>query len=165
MVAVNLEGVHSFNTTLTANDTSQKETMGALRWEDNGKAYRYVQNSSGSVNLANGNPVVYESVGAFIITGDISDGASADGQTVAGVAIGTLSTGNFGWLQVWGHHASVSTNADDDVTTGCLLFVSDDIKTDATTAGTAVIRWPLGVALADDSNGADTVAAFIRCYN
>lgn len=162
MVAVNLHGIHSFNTTLTANDTTAKETLGVLRWEDNGKAYRYVQNSSGSIDGVQGDCYVLESIGAWIATQDISEGASADGQTAVGVGVGTFSVGNFGWLQVWGQ-GNVNTNGDNDITTGGLLFVSADGDANHTAAGTAVVRWPIGVALADD--GTATVSAFIRCLN
>ncbi len=89
-----------WQTELTANDTSPKEMLGIRRIElgDKGrKVYVYVKNAEASAALSAGQVVKWD---------DASSGAvkkaSAAGDLLAGVAIGAITAGNYGWVQVFG---------------------------------------------------------------
>ena len=89
-----------WQTELTANDTSPKEMLGIRRIElgDKGrKVYAYVKNAEASAALSAGQVVKWD---------DASSGAvkkaSAAGDLLAGVAIGDITAGNYGWVQVFG---------------------------------------------------------------
>lgn len=89
-----------WQTELTANDTSPKEMLGIRRIElgDGGrKVYVYVKNAEASAALSAGQVVKWD---------DVSSGAvkkaSAAGDLLAGVAIGDITAGNYGWVQVFG---------------------------------------------------------------
>lgn len=89
-----------WQTELTANDTSPKEMLGIRRIElgDKGrKVYAYVKNAEASAALSAGQVVKWD---------DASSGAvkkaSAAGDLLAGVAIGAITAGNYGWVQVFG---------------------------------------------------------------
>ena len=97
-----------WQTELTANDTSPKEMLGIRRIElgDRGrKVYVYVKNAEESAALSAGHVVKWD---------DASSGAvkkaSAAGDLLAGVAIGDITAGNYGWVQVFGL-ATVKTAA------------------------------------------------------
>ena len=97
-----------WQTELTANDTSPKEMPGIRRIElgDGGrKVYVYVKNAEESAALSAGHVVKWD---------DASSGAvkkaSAAGDLLAGVAIGDITAGNYGWVQVFGL-ATVKTAA------------------------------------------------------
>ncbi len=80
-------------TKLTANDSSAKEELGRVRWESNGKAYRYVLVED--ADLAVGEVVEYSDTSGYEVTNDRSGGSSI-GRVVAGVAIGTITDGQYG---------------------------------------------------------------------
>lgn len=89
-----------WQTELTANDTSPKEMLGIRRIElgDGGrKVYVYVKNAEASAALSAGEIVKWDSVSAGTVKK-----ASAAGDLLAGVAIGDITAGNYGWVQVFG---------------------------------------------------------------
>lgn len=89
-----------WQTELTANDTSPKEMLGIRRIElgDGGrKVYVYVKNAEESAALSAGQVVKWDDVSA----GEVKK-ASAAGDLLAGVAIGAITAGNYGWVQVFG---------------------------------------------------------------
>lgn len=89
-----------WQTELTANDTSPKEMLGIRRIElgDGGrKVYVYVKNAEASTALAAGQIVKWDNVSS----GEVKK-ASAAGDLLAGVAIGDITAGNYGWVQVFG---------------------------------------------------------------
>ena len=89
-----------WQTELTANDTSPKEMLGIRRIElgDGGrKVYVYVKNAEDSAALAAGEVVKWDNVSSGAVKK-----ASAAGDLLAGVAIGAITAGNYGWVQVFG---------------------------------------------------------------
>ena len=97
-----------WQTELTANDTSPKEMPGIRRIElgDGGrKVYVYVKNAEASAALSAGQVVKWDNVSSGAVKK-----ASAAGDLLAGVAIGDITAGNYGWVQVFGL-ATVKTAA------------------------------------------------------
>lgn len=89
-----------WQTELTANDTSPKEMPGIRRIElgDGGrKVYVYVKNAEASAALSAGEVVKWDNVSSGAVKK-----ASAAGDLLAGVAIGDITAGNYGWVQVFG---------------------------------------------------------------
>lgn len=89
-----------WQTELTANDTSPKEMLGIRRIElgDKGrKVYAYVKNAEASAALAAGQVIKWDDAGA----GTVKKAAAA-GDLLAGVAVGAITAGNYGWVQVFG---------------------------------------------------------------
>lgn len=89
-----------WQTELTANDTSPKEMLGIRRIElgDGGrKVYVYVKNAEASAALSAGQVVKWDNVSSGAVKK-----ASAAGDLLAGVAIGDITAGNYGWVQVFG---------------------------------------------------------------
>jgi hypothetical protein len=89
-----------WQTELTANDNSPKEMLGIRRIElgDGGrKVYVYVKNAEESAALAAGQVVKWDDASS----GEVKK-ASATGDLLAGVAIGAITAGNYGWVQVFG---------------------------------------------------------------
>lgn len=152
-------------TKLNANDATAKEELGRVRWEG-GKAYRYVLVED--QNLANGDVVEYSDTSGYEVTSDRSGGASI-GRAVAGVAIGTLTDAQYGWIQISGRHTAIKT--DGGVAAGDVLVphATKDGRADTgTTASTVVITsgQRFGFALAADTDTtttAGTVVGMINC--
>lgn len=152
-----------YKTELTANDSSAKDQVGALRAEFHAiyglRIYKYV-NVAADTTVANGTPLAYVDAYGLQVTSDISDSSQ---NRPAGVGIGAITAGNYGWIQVAGHHSAVITNGDDDITAGASVILSStDGKADSVAAGTAATHRPLGVAVAADVDAADTVAVFLQ---
>jgi len=151
-------------TKLTANDSTAKEELGRIRWENN-KAYKYVCVEDTSIAI--GDVVEFSDTSGYEVTKDRSGGASI-GRVVAGVAIGTLTDAYYGWIQVYGRHTSVKTDGGVAVGDTLIPHASYDGKADTgTTASTVVITvgQSFGYALAADDTSASTavVVAEIRC--
>src|SRR5436189_6272956 len=87
-------GSGSWITTVAANDSTQKEELGILRFEA-GKVFKYVQVSS-AANIAAGFAVEYTGTATGVRL------AVASGQKIAGIAETALSTSFFGWITVQG---------------------------------------------------------------
>lgn len=93
---------------LTANDATAQEQLGKLYVDHaTGKAYRYVLVEDAAI--ANGDSVEYSDTSGYEVTKDRSGGASV-GRVPAGVAVGTISDGYYGWVQVSGRHTSIKTD-------------------------------------------------------
>lgn len=144
-----------WQTELTANDTSPKEMLGIRRIElgNNGrKVYVYVKNAEASAALSAGQVVKWD---------DASSGAvkkaSAAGDLLAGVAIGDITAGNYGWVQVFGLATVLtasSTAAGDAVIAASTAGVGGRVA-----AGTAPTNQVLGWArdTRDATGGTNTV--------
>jgi hypothetical protein len=151
-------------TKLTANDATAKEELGRVRWEGN-KAYKYILVED--MDIAKGDVVEYSDASGYEVTKDRSGGSSI-GRVVAGVAIGTITDGQYGWIQIHGVHTTVKTDGGVAAGDALVPHASYDGKTDtATSASTVVITaaqtW--GYALETDTTSASTatVTAAIRC--
>lgn len=151
-------------TKLTANDATASEELGRIRWEG-GKAYRYILVEDAA--LANGDVVEFSDTSGYEVTNDRAGGASI-GRVVAGVAIGTITDAQYGWIQVSGRHTAVKT--DGGVTAGQNLVphTNKDGRADSEAAGSTVTVTSGQVfarALANDdgTTSAGTVVAMINC--
>lgn len=151
-------------TKLNANDATPKEELGRVRWQG-GKAYKYVL--AEDANIANGDVVEFSDTSGYEVSNDRSGGSSI-GRVVAGVAIGTITDGQYGWIQVHGRHTAVKT--DGGVAAGEYLVphaTADGRADTGTSASTVVITagQRFGFALATDvgTTSAGTVVAEIRC--
>lgn len=151
---------------VTSNHDSAKLEAGTV-WEDGatGKAYRYVLVEDTSI--ANGDVVEYSDTSGYEVTKDRSGGSSV-GRVVAGVAIGTISDGNYGFIQVSGRHAAVK--ADGGISAGDVLVphATYDGKADTAASGSTVAntegqRFAFALAADSGTTSASTVVADIRC--
>lgn len=155
-----------YKTELTSNDASAQEQQGVLRYElddTNGlKIYKYVQ-ARADTTVAAGTALMYTiSVTSLDdVTLDVTDG----GQNFpAGVGLGAITAEYFGWIQIYGYHSAVLTDAGDDISAGDTIIIdTGDGVVDSVAAGTASTYRPMGIAQADDVNAADTVAVFLNC--
>ncbi len=135
-------------------------TIGLYREED-GKGYRYVrfETGTGAVAAVAGN-LCYWTGTTYDVTMDVSD---SDRNLVAGVLLSVIADEGYGWIQTWGPHPTVKTNADDDIAKGDAIIASaaGDGTCDSTAQDTAPICRVVGWAQADDVNADDTVATFL----
>lgn len=159
---------HLWATKVAADDSSAKEQVGVLRreWDSSHKAYKYykyVPVSLVTLTATTNGVVLYcYNNGCTVVTNDIS---TTKPGIPAGVATGTITDGQYGWIQVGGYHSAVDTNGDDDISKGDFLVGSfrTDGTCDSVAAGTATSAKILGVATADDIDGSNTVAAMLDC--
>jgi len=152
-------------TELTENSATKKEELGVEREEyDTTYGYRkfiYVQVAAG-VTVALGTALAYSDKKRQTVTTAFTV-AAALGNKVAGVGIGAITAEYYGWIQTFGYHGGVKTDAGDDIVDG------DTLVLHASTAGvcekvainTAAPYRPLGVAVADDIDADDTVNTFL----
>lgn len=150
---------------LTANDASPRNRLGALVSDTDGNLYRYILVED--ADLANGDSVEYADTSGYEVTKDRSGGASI-GRMVAGVAVGTITDAQYGYIMVSGRHGAVKT--DGAVAKGDRLVphATVDGRADTEANGSTVVvtaGQTFGIALATDSGttSAGTVAAMIRC--
>lgn len=113
----------TFITQLTDVDTTQKEQLGSLRFE-NGNWYKYVkfQNTTATVAIVADDPVAYvdNSYASHIVCGDMTDAATK--PLLAGIALasiaGVAGTAYYCWIQIKGsaytNSAIAGTPADGD---------------------------------------------------
>lgn len=154
-----------FATKITANDAVPKEELGIVRWVG-AKAYKYVLVEDQA--LANGDSVEFSDTSGYEVTSDRSGGASI-GRVPAGVAIGTISDAQYGWVQVYGRHTAIKTDGGVAAADVLVPHATKDGRADTgTTASTVVITvgQRFGFALAadtDTSTTAGTVVGMIMC--
>jgi len=144
-----------WQTELTSNDTSPKEMLGIRRIElgDKGrKVYAYVKNAEATAALAAGQVIKWDNAGA----GTVKKAAAA-GDLLAGVAVGAITAGNYGWVQVFGLATvltAASTVAGDAVIAASTAGIGGRVA-----KGTAPTGQPLGWAIdtQDATDGTNTV--------
>lgn len=142
-----------WQTELTANDTSPKEMLGIRRIElgDGGrKVYVYVKNAEDSAALAAGEVVKWY---------DVSSGAvkkaSTAGDLLAGVAIGAITAGNYGWVQVFGLatvKTAASTAAGDGVIASASAGVGGRVENGKDAVNSQVLGWATDARDAGETN-------------
>jgi hypothetical protein len=135
-------------------------------FEKDDKKYQLVLVDSGSNNLAAGDVVLWLTPASFVVTNDVSDvsGTAANAaNSVAGVALGTVTKGQYAFIQVRGL-ATVNTNGDDDIALGDIVIAAGgtDAKCNSIAAGVAITQTPLGLAVAADDDTADTVSVLLQ---
>ena len=155
---------HLWSTKIADNTIDAREQLGILRseWSSTDacfKTYRYMRAAS-DTTVANGTCLSFSDTIKQVATSDISD---ADINQVAGVGIGTITADYYGWIQTGGYHSALATDAGDDIADGdhLILHASTNGTCDRTASGSAIISVALGVAVADDVNDDDTVAAWL----
>lgn len=83
-----------------ANDATDLNQVGTVMIDGaTGKKYRYVQVED--ANLAAGDVVEYADATGNEVTKDVSGGSSV-GRGFAGVAVSTITDGQYGWVQIGG---------------------------------------------------------------
>lgn len=108
-------------TAVSANDSTQKEELGILRFEG-AKLYRYVKGTAANITAGQACSYAADSSTSIITTAAAS---TATAQSVAGIAETAITSGSFGWLTVSGPATAL-------VDTGARVH---DCLTGATTAG------------------------------
>lgn len=159
---------NTWATDLTADDSSAKEELGAIRFTYDStvgvRGYRYVQ-AAADTTVANGTVLTFVDATYFnkTVTLDISD---SHPNRAAGVGIGAITASNYGWVQFYGYHATVLTDGGDDIADGDAVIVdpSTDGTADSVTAGTAPTHKVLGFACAADVDANNTVAVRLECW-
>ena len=124
--------------------------------EKDGKLYQVVLVKSTSANLANGTVVMWSDYDDMTVSSVVAD---AKRNHVAGVGLGTVTAGNYGFIQVAGPHSAVvstGTFANGDA----VIMSATDGTCGVVAAGTAPTYALLGFATAADS--ANKVATQIR---
>jgi hypothetical protein len=116
--------------------------------------------AAADTTVASGVALAYSDTLRQTASSDISD---ASPNQPAGVGIGAIAASSYGWVQCYGYHATVNTNGDDDIADGDTIILGADGVVNSVTAGTASTYKPLGVAVAADVDGDDTVATFLDC--
>lgn len=152
-------------TKLTANDSSAKEQLGAMRIEWNStdscfKKYKYVQAAS-DTTVASGTCLGFSDTLGHVASSD-SSVPDAPLDCAAGVGIGAITASYYGWIQVGGYHSAINTNGGHDIVAGVKLFNSStDGCCDSMAANTASTNFIIGVAVGTEVNATDKVAAYL----
>lgn len=143
---------------LNSNDSSVADQLGQVQADgSNGKLYKYVKvvdlalQKGDSVELAS---ATY----SYIVSKDRSGGSVISGRGVVGVAVATVSVGQYGYVQVGGQMDEV--RCDGGVAAGDYLIphASQDGRADTTTTAAGIERTIFGRALAADSTATSTTA-------
>jgi hypothetical protein len=154
-----------WNTQLSSNTSAAEEAVGAIRIEHDPtygrRVYKYVQ-AAADTTVANGTCLGYSDVYHRVVSSDRTDTLP---NNPAGAGIGAITAGYYGWIEVKGYHAALITDAGDDIAAGDILILhaTGDGQCDRVAGGTDIMYVPLGTAVADDINAADTVAAYLNC--
>lgn len=132
-----------------ANDSTDLNQVGSIMEDgSNGKAYRYIRVED--ANLAANDVVEFADATGVEVTKDVSGGSSV-GRQFAGVAVNTLTDGNYGWVQIKGL-ATCKVEKSTAVLKGarvCTGAHDGAAKTYAATTGSE--DYSFGMALADDT--------------
>jgi len=93
---------------LTANDETAQREAGTMYIDPvTGKGYRYILIED--LAVAVGDVVEFSDTSGNEVTQDRAGGSSI-GRVVAGVALGTITDGYYGWIQVSGRNATIKTD-------------------------------------------------------
>lgn len=156
-----------YKTKLTSNTSTAEDPIGTIRYEydhsDNcTKVYKYVVVAS-DTTVADGTPLGYTDVKGTTVSYDLDD--FVESANIAGVGVGAITAGYYGWVQIKGYHDAVLTNGDDDIAKGDWIIygASDGVVDSSASGGTAPVYKTFGIAVADDVNGSNTVAVMLDC--
>lgn len=149
---------------LTSNhDTAKLEPGVIIESGADGKMYKYVLIED--ADIANGDVVEFSDTSGYEVT---KDRTAAIGRVVAGVAVATVTDGNYGFIQVFGRHTAVK--CDGGVAVGDVLIphATYDGKADTAAAGSTVAntegqRFAFALAADDTSASTAVCVADIRC--
>lgn len=157
----------AYKVEVTDNSATAQDQLGTRRFvydSTNGlRGYTYVQlDADAAAAGANGTVYTFSDVYKKEVTNDIS---ASHPNKPAGVGVGTLTLGYYGYIQHYGYHSAVKTDGGDDIAAGDTVIVdpSVDGTADSVAQGTAPTHKPLGVAVAADVDASNTVAVFLDC--
>lgn len=166
MAKVNTHVPAQWHDTVTSVRTSSDGALYALGQyrEEDGLGYRYVKFDNGTGNVASvAGSLCYSkdpTTSMWTVTMDVSD---THRNQVLGVFTAVIADLGFGWVQVRGYNAAVTTNGDDDIAAGDAIIASSagDGTCDSTAAGTAPVAKVVGWATTADIDNANTVAVYL----
>lgn len=152
-------------TAIDANDSTAQEELRSLRFDNGGRAFRYINTPSA---IALGNVVGWMSAtAAGIGSARVSPTrARTPARKAAGIAVGTITASYFGWIQVGGPVGTlqgittrISTTAGGVLTGAPLVFTTNKI---ASSMAGGVEHAVFGFALRT-SSGSIITSAHIDC--
>lgn len=119
---------------------------------------RYTQFKD-AVTYADGQVLTLAATDKSAVTNDVSGGSSL-GALPGGIALGAVTQNYYGAALVWGYHATIKTNGDDDIAAGNNLIVG--AADGVCDSGTGTVGL-FGQATAADVDANNTVAGFVNC--
>lgn len=156
---------------LTDVHTTDKEGVGNIRIGFDGNIYRYVRNLTGA-DVVIGDVGFHGTVNTLGYFAEVFQlGQSGKGtlaSSMAGIWVGTVTSGNYGWIQIRGYNPAVNVDGTTDVVVGDSLIGSSahSYLIHDTAAGTAPTTSRTVIALAGFTTNAtqSLIAGDIRCY-
>lgn len=145
------------------NESSYDKLEVGTKWTEGASDYRIV--TVEDANLAANDVVTFSDATGYEVTNDRAGGASLGSKMAAGVALATVTDGNYGVIQVGGV-ATMKVAAGTAIAAGDLIVPdgTNDGAVVAASATTSSVEAPFAVALAADTattSAAGTVAARI----
>lgn len=145
------------------NDATPVVPVGTVKRDKaTNKVYKYVQVED--ANLAIGDVVEYSDTTGNEVTKDRAGGASI-GRVVAGVALGTITDGYYGWIQVGGLNTYCKTDGSVAAGDALVPHASSDGVADTAASGSTVTNTEaqvFGYSLVADTTSASS-AVMLRC--
>jgi hypothetical protein len=145
------------------NDATPKFAPGTVVQDKaTSKVYKYVLVED--ANLAVGDVVEYSDTSGYEVTKDRAGGASL-GRIAAGVALGTVTDAQYGWIQVAGLNTYTKTDGSVAVGDALVPHASADGQADTAASGSTVVNTEaqvFGYALVADTTSACS-AVMLRC--
>ena len=138
--------------------------IGEKRQDYNGRVYQLVKNAEASAAFANGLVICWKDQVAF--NGECILGDNDSKLDVAGVAVGAIAAGSYGWIQISGHHAAIvcdPENGNDVVAGAGLMSYTNAGKAQGADA-TVALEGASTFAIAQEATTtgtAETVSGFI----
>jgi len=128
------------------------------------KAYQLVQFDSGIVAVVATTPVIWKNTATFVVTDDYDAASTAGRNGPAGVALGTMTAGYYGWIQVAGPGTVYTKTSEAAAAGDALVYDAADSQCIKTAQGTAPVCVPLAIATGSQSTNA-TPANIIAPHN
>jgi hypothetical protein len=151
------------NTFADHNDATPIVAPGTIKRDKaTNKVYKYILVED--ANLAVGDVVEYSDTTGYEVTKDRAGGSSL-GRIVAGVALGTITDGQYGWIQVAGLNNYVKSDGSVAVGEPMVPHATSDGVADSVAAGSTVVNTEgqvFGYALVADTTSA-CGAVMLRC--
>lgn len=122
---------------------------------------KFVKNAAAGAALAAGDLCWYDTASHVSVDSRVAS-AVGDLNGIAGIAIGAISAGNYGWILVRGQ-ATLNLKAGVNAAEGSAIISSDtDVKVDSVAEGTAPTYKVVGFATAAASGAGGTVATWVE---
>lgn len=146
------------------NDATALVSPGTVKQDKaTSKVYKYIQAEDAA--LAVGDVVEYTTaLNGYEVTKDRAGGTSA-GRVVAGVALGTITDGYYGWIQVQGLNTYCKTDGSVAAGDPLIPHATADGQADTAASGSTVVNTEgqvFGYSLVADTTSASS-AVMLRC--